>query len=70
MTMLKKEKNKLFDRKLNVFLNINFLNWFKSCVNDMNRSNKSISSIKTRFKVKRKSNQFFEKNMNVLKTSK
>ena len=34
--MFKKEKNELFDRKLNVFLNFNFLNWFESCVNDMN----------------------------------
>ena len=70
VTTLKKKKNELFDREFNIFLNVDFLNWFEFCVNDVNRLNESTNSIKTKFKVERRSNKFFKENINVLKTSK
>ena len=36
----------------------------------MNQFNKLINSVKTKFKIKRKLNEFTEKGMNVLKASK
>ena len=70
MTTLNEEINKLFNLKFNVFFNINFLNWFESCVNNVNRFNELTNLIKIKFKIERKSNEFFKKNMNALKISK
>ena len=67
---LNEGKNIFFDREFNVFFNVDFLNWSEFCANDVNRSNESTNSIKMRLEVKRKSNKFFERNVNVLKASK
>ena len=52
VTILNKEVNELFDLKLNVFFNVDFLNWFESYINDVNRFNELINLIKMKFKVK------------------
>ena len=70
MTTLNEEKIELFNQKLNIFFNVNFLNRFKSYVNNAYRLNKSINLIKTKFKIKRRSNKVFKENMNTLKASK
>ena len=70
MTTLNEKVNKLFDLKFNVFLNIDFLNWFEFCVINVNWSDKLTNSIKTKFEIKRKSSKFLKKDMNVLKISK
>ena len=70
VTTLNEEVSELFDLKLNVFFNVDFLNWFEFCVNDVNRFNKSTNSIKMKFEVERRSGEFFKKDMNVLKVLK